>query len=226
MKTWMKVGLSLLALVVVGIASIAVTGLWFGFIGGGTPGDESIEDPLAQAQQVLVYARRLTFADSLPAHERRHLMDEQWLEVKRADTLPVEAILGPRARIFPEVNSHRNTRGAFNGTGRGKGRIVAKIEVEPDANRGGIGYRKLRLEVGVNYLWIDSMVGRGDSVSIRAIIFSENGQVATVPNAHMRIHHKSRSSRAQARWQFDPQDPCMCESCVKYGWCQVCGDFQ
>lgn len=195
---------------------LLVAGVYAGQVGNGTTAPVGITDPLNpdQAGALLRYAESLEYASE------HHAMDEDWLEVKppRADT--VDSIIGPRARVFPERRSHRNSRADL---GPGAGRIVARFEVEADRFRGGRGYDKLGLPVGVSYLWIDNVRPEGDTVPARAIIVSSTG-AREVPNGVFLSLGKDYASHAQARWQFDPADPCVCESCVWHHWCRVCGN--
>jgi len=202
--------------------ALTVAGGFAGYIGEGTPPPPaSITDPIAQSAEVLAYAQ----SQSLSYDSSHHAMDEQWLEVSDSVTRQVDSLLGPRARIFPETNSHRNALSALMGVGAGHGRIVAMIQVEPDARRQGIGYRKLRLPPGTSYLWIDSLSNLpavGDSTPIRALIISAGGAIR-VPNAFYRRYLGAWANYAQARWRFNPNDPCMCEGCSSHGWCDICG---
>ncbi len=200
----------------VGLVAMTVAGFLNGYIGPGTDAPDGIDDVANQRQQALAYARGLTYAQDHGSG------DEQWLDVKDSVTRQIDPLLGPRARIYPERNSHRNSRRDLAGMGLRKGRVVARMEVEADTRRGGIGYRKLRLPVGTSYLWIDNLSGKGDSVAIRAFIISDSG-VTPVSNAFYKRYPKHWSSHARAHWEFDPNDVCICEDCVSHGHCTVCG---
>ncbi len=203
------------------VLSLAGAGSLVRYIGPGTDAPpDNITDPLTQSREVLAYAQSLTYDSS------HHAQDEQWLEVKPSRGAPVDSILGPRARINPESNSFRNGRGDLVGSGAGKGRIVARIWVDP-GYRSGLGHRKLRLPAGISYLWIDSLAAKGDGLPIRALIFPANGEPPTrIPNAVYGVYKRMWASYPQGRWQYDPNDPCMCESCVSHGWCLVCGESE
>lgn len=219
--TW---GLRISGALAVAVLGLIEGGKRAGYVGPGTAEPPaSIVDPLAQPAEVLAYAQGLTYADG--AHDyTHHSEDEQWLEVrdsKDSTRTRVDSILGPRARITPEANSLRNSRKDL-GIGRGKGRIVARIWVDT-AYRRANGHEKLRLPTGTSYLWIDGVAATGDSVSMRAIIFSANQPPVLVPNAYYAVYKRMWASYPQARWQFNPKDPCMCDSCALHGWCMVCG---
>jgi hypothetical protein len=197
---------------------LAGAGIVVGYVGLGTDGppSDSIRDPIIDAAAVYAYAGTLTYDTTHSA------VDEQWLEVWDSANGRVDSIIGPRAKIEPAKNSHRNNRRAITGTGPGKGRIVARITVEGDKYRGGGGYEKLKLPVGVSYLWIDNRREEGDSVTARALIIT--------PTSADSLRHVLLSksgfrwtSHAEARWQFHPNDPCICQSCMTHTWCQVCG---
>jgi hypothetical protein len=202
----------------VALIALVAAGGTVRYIGPGT--DEppaNITDPLKQSAEVLAYAQGLVYDSS------HHAQDEQWLEVKPTRGDPVDSILGPRARITPERNSFRNSRGDLVGIGPGKGRIVARIWVD-STNRRGLGHPKLRLPAGTSYLWIDSLAPKGDGLPIRALIFpATGGAPSRIPNAVNGVYKRMWASYPQGRWQYDPNDPCMCESCVSHGWCLVCG---
>ena len=197
-------GVGLATLGVIGTTSIA------GFIGNGTPPPTTrITNPLSQAAELLQYAISLDYDAS------HHAMDEDYLEVKQGRQ--IDPTIGPLVKVYPERSSRLNSYGDL---AAGAGRIVAKFEVAADTFRGGIGHAKLRLPVGVSYLWIDS-VSKSDT-NIRAIIVSAAGAVR-VPNAfYMSLGFGVSTARAQ--FQFDPDDPCVCESCMLHGWCRVCGN--
>jgi hypothetical protein len=213
---WIRIGGAL----AVALVALVATGATVRYIGPGTePPPKDIRDPLTQAPEVLAYAQRLIYDSS------HHAQDEQWLEVKPSRGAPLDSILGPRARISPERNSFRNGRSALVGIGAGKGRIVARIWVDP-GYRNGAGHPKLRLPPGTSYLWLDSLPSSGYGVPMRALIFPEGGgPPVRIPNAVYGLYKRMWASYPQGRWQYDPNDPCMCESCVSHGWCQVCGDF-
>jgi hypothetical protein len=197
-------GVGLATLGIIGTTSVA------GFIGNGTPPPTTrITNPLTQAAALMQYAISLDYDAS------HHAMDEDYLEVKQGSR--IDSVLGPRVKVYPERSSHLNSS---KDLGRGAGRIVAKFEVEADTHRGGIGHEKLRLPVGVSYLWIDN-VSSSDS-NIRAVIVSAAGAVQVENSFHMSLGFGV--SRARAQFQFDPADPCVCESCMFHGWCRVCGN--
>jgi len=214
-------GLRISGAFAVAVIALVAAGSLVRYIGPGTDAPpDNITDPLTQSREVLAYAQSLTYDSS------HHAQDEQWLEVKPSRGAPVDSILGPRARINPESNSFRNGRGDLVGSGAGKGRIVARIWVDP-GYRSGLGHRKLRLPAGISYLWIDSLAAKGDGLPIRALIFPANGEPPTrIPNAVYGVYKRMWASYPQGRWQYDPNDPCMCESCVSHGWCLVCGESE
>lgn len=200
------------------LATMIGAGWLNGYIGPGTKKPDGITDISRQAPEALAYAQSLEYADDHGS------VDEQWLDVKDPATRQIDSVIGPRARIYPESNSHRNWRRDLEGTGIGKGRVVARMQVEADTRRGGAGYPKLGLPVGTSYLWIDSLTGKGDSVAIRAFVIHSGG-VTRVENAFFRKYGKHWSSHSKAHWQFDPNDVCICEDCVTHGHCTVCGTF-
>jgi hypothetical protein len=154
----------------------------------------------------------MRYAATLDFDTTHHAMDQDFLEVKTGAQF--DSIIGPLARVFPERSSHLNAPGALV-----EGRIVAKFEVEADTRRGGIGYPKLRLPVGVSYLWIDSY--NPEDSTFRAFNVSANGAVP-IPNARF-VPFDHAVNRAYAWFPWDPADPCICESCMFHGWCRVCG---
>lgn len=216
----------------VSAATVAVTlvavGLYKRSTGHGTePPPVSITNPTAadQFRAVLDYARRLDYDGTTHG-----AWDEQWLEVKRDG----QVLLGPRARIEPERASYLNSVDDLTGVGRGRGRVVARVWVDtaawgPDRQR---GYPKLGLPPGRSFLWIDSMLIHaklpdGDSGSARVLIIPDDTTSSVRENlvrAVYRAHRPRWANYSQARWRFDPNDPCANPTCP-HGCCDHC-DFQ
>lgn len=190
----------------------------FGAAGAGTPAPPtSITDPRTQVAEARAYARSLDFDTSHAA------WDQQWLTVKDSAG---NRISGPLARILPERRSHLNYRSNLRGIGRGKGRVVARIWVQPDYRDpdGNAGYAPLHLPPGLSYVWIDSLVG--DSAA-RALIIPDDEQYAVGDNrVTFRTHLLSQffGNRAWARWTHDPQDEHAWDWCEKHGCCEMRGE--
>ncbi len=236
-KAWLIAGGVLAAAVV----SLAAVGSGVGYVGSGTPAPaDSILDPVAQAAAVLEYAQTLSYDTAT------HAMDEQWLDVKNtvtADTvyspvskdssgtyqvrrlLPairVDTIIGigPHAWVQPVIGSHRNRLTDLEGSGRGHGRIVARIWIDTAYRARGGGYARLGLPADTSYLWIDSLRTAGDTGRGRAVIISrDSGAVAPYPVIFHRYH--GWSSRAWARWIFTMKDGCLCSNSCAHGWCSM-----
>jgi hypothetical protein len=218
----------------------AAAGGFAGFIGSGTEELPSrITDPVAQFEEVYAFAQaNLEFDDD------EHSRDEQWLDIKdtvrvdtafvrgdkegrreyRFDTLPTPRVgigLGPRGIIWPETSSHRNRRSDL---GPGNGRVVAKMWIDPAyrSRSGAAGYPKpgFQLPPDTSYLYIDSLVVTGVTGTFRALVISPSG-VFRVPTTEYYFEKRRWSNRSGARWMFDPNDICACESCASHGWCKT-----
>jgi hypothetical protein len=232
-----------------GFAAAVVAGLFAAskaaYVGDATPAFQpnTSTDPTAQPGALFAFAETLTF-------DTNHVAaDEQWLEVQdtvklvggstlthpalqaaiRIDTLQPAGdslqlrvwSLGPQARILPEVNSKYNRLRDLNGVGGGRGRIVAKVWVDP-AYRNGGGYPKLGLPPGTSYLWVDSLVSADTGSIFRAFVITPT-EARRVAGTSLHPDRNYWSTRSAAKWAFHPNDPCWCESCMSHGWCRVCG---
>lgn len=212
----------------VSLVAVTLTGVgWHvGAIGSGTDEPRGLtgdpQDP-AQFRNLLLYARSLDY-DSVT-----HMAaDEEYLSIK--DTIAPDSFIvvrGPRAKIIPEKRGYRNRIRDMDGIGRGEGRVVAKIWVDPGFQyKNRQGYPKLSLPPGWSFVFIDNFVIRGKSGTARALIIPDRDDGAVILHPRPVTYYRERGTwpgRSQSFWRWDPAegDPMFNTGGCPMGCCEV-----
>jgi hypothetical protein len=185
------------------------------FIGTGTPAPPAfisdVTDP-SQFDSVLAYSRRIEY-DS-----RTHgTADSAFLTDTAGGVRP-----GIKAWIAPAGGANFVSYRSLAGTGRGRGRVVARISVDTS---GGLGYPLLNLPAGVSYIWVDSLRISDTTGTFRAFIIPDRagGKVSRFPGPATFVYLRSPGTFANfpmARWVLH-HSFCFNTGCSN-GCCRVC----
>jgi hypothetical protein len=212
--------LALLSAVTLGAVAVLVTTAFRTGSGDrGTPAPPaSITNPVAHDQfdALLGYARSLDY-DSVT----HHAADDAWLIDRKSGANPrfVEGF------VVPERHANAVPLNDLEGSGQGKGRIVAMIWVDPTDS---LGYAPLNLPPGRSYVWVDNLTVKSDTTgTARVIIIPDKaGERIRVRPA---IYVSSKSVFANygsARWLVHrgggPKGNCTNVPCGNHGCCQSC----
>lgn len=192
--------------------------LWTQSVGSGTPA-HSIGDPTdpTEFDSVLAYARRLEYDDTTHrAADERFLIIVDTVTVDTViargqvrfrqlppDSVRVRRLVGPKARIVPERWAYGNSIEDL-GSGRGKGRIVARVYIDTayTAPNGTKGYPYLKLPPGISYLWVDQL--DSDTLVARLVIIPETAQLGIrVDTLQYRPNRRGWQRFSRASWVFD-----------------------
>ena len=224
-------------------AGIALAWVGMGFrtrsIGAGTPPPPAgLTNPTDPQQLALA----LQYGNSLDYDSVTHrAADERFLTI--LDTVKVDTVIGergtvilrpldpprirkligPRARIAPERRAYRNS---LRDLGPGKGRIVARVWVDPAyrAPNGALGYPPSSLPPGLSYLWIDSLA-TGAGTGRVVIIPADPEQRIRALHVHYTAVRRVWETYSRAAWRFftiggvDPD--CFNVTCP-FGCCDNC----
>lgn len=194
----------------VSLVAVTLTGVGWHVraIGPGTDEPRGLTgDPQdsAQFRNLLLYARSLDY-DSVG-----HMAaDEEYLSIK--DTIAPDSFIivrGPRAKIIPEKRGYLNRIRDMDGIGRGEGRVVAKIWVDPGFRyKDRQGYPKLSLPPGWSFVFIDNLVIRGESGTARALIIPDRDDGAVIPHPRVKYTRDRRAwpGRSRSAWRWDRAD--------------------
>jgi hypothetical protein len=167
-------------------------------------------DPSRDVEGALRYARQLSFfPGAAPYGERRQLtvVSQPGTPLERRYALAAEV------EIQPERCSHVNDPTALSGA---SGRVVARIIASAP-------YEKLGLPQDTSYLWIDSLVLRGEQGTARAVIIPATpGQASAVRPVRVEYHPETgRRGWPEGRLLFNPDDDELWQSCVVFGCCYL-----
>jgi len=162
-----------------------------------------------QRGAVLAYAATLQF-DTIT----HGASDIQPLTLKDSSAVPPKDTVGPVGRIYPEVNTHRNSQADLAGVGR----IVARIYSTGP-------YPRLGLSAGWSYYWVDSLTMiTPDSGVGRALLIPANSEqpISVRVLKYTRDTGGARERQAMARWSYYPlQSALPWERCTKMGCCEA-----
>lgn len=189
--------------------------LWH-FIGNGT---EAPPDSITNVTDSTQFDSLLAYARRLPYESTAHGMADSALltDTSGGVRLPVKAWIVPaRGANFVSYRS-------LSGSGRGRGRVVARITA--DTTGGGVGYPLLNLPAGVSYMWVDSLVLRDTTGHFRALIIPDRpgGKVMSFPRTATFVYLRSHGAFANyptARWVLQ-HSQCANPGCSN-GCCRVC----
>lgn len=202
------------SVIAVGAVALIAAGFHWRFIGWGTAAPpDSITNVTARGQfrAVLAYAQGLSYDSTT------HNAPDSTLLV---DTVG-GAVYVIRARIAPAVGANFVSYAALDGTGSGRGRVVARIRL--DTTYAGRGYPRLNLPAGVSYVWVDSVAVHDTTGSFRGLVIPAAGDsVIRLPAAHSHYYRSARASSnfPMARWILY-HSHCTNVPCSK-GCCQSC----
>lgn len=163
-----------------------------------------------QRAAVLAYAATLQF-DTIT----HGASDIQPLTLKDSSAVPPKDTVGPVGRIYPEINTHRNSQADLAGVGR----IVARIYSTGP-------YPRLGLSAGWSYYWVDSltMITPDSGVGRALLIPADSSQPITVRVMTYTTDPPggARERQALARWRYYPlQSALPWERCTKMGCCEA-----
>jgi hypothetical protein len=189
--------------------------LWH-FIGKGTeapPASITNVTDSTQFDELLTYARRIPYEASAHGTADSALLTDTAGGVR----LPV------KAWIAPARGANFVSYGNLSGSGRGQGRVVARVTV--DTTGGGVGYPLLNLPTGVSYVWVDSLTRQDTTGHFRALIIPDRpgGRVIRFPQTATFVYLRSHGAFANfptARWVLQHSE-CVNPACSN-GCCRVC----
>lgn len=197
------------------ILFLGLSFLWH-FIGNGTeapPASITNVTDSTQFDDLLAYARRIPYESSA------HGMADSALLTDTAGGLRVPV----KAWIAPARGANFVSYGNLSGTGRGQGRVVARVTV--DTAGGGVGYPLLNLPAGVSYVWVDSLALQDTTGHFRALIIPDRpgAQVMSFPRTATFVYlhsHNTFANYPTARWVLQ-HSQCVNPACSN-GCCRVC----
>lgn len=189
--------------------------LWH-FIGNGTeapPASITNVTDSTQFDALLAYARRIPYESSA------HGMADSALLTDTAGGVGFPV----KAWIAPARGANFVSYGSLSGSGRGRGRVVARVTV--DSTGGGVGYSLLNLPAGVSYMWVDNLTLQDTTGHFRALIIPDRpgGKVMPFPRTATFVYLRSHGAFANyptARWVLQ-HSQCVNPACSN-GCCRVC----
>jgi hypothetical protein len=198
-------------------ATIALLSFALGsrLIGNGTAAPPSVIGDVTDPKQfdsLLAYARRI------PYDTKTHgTADSAFLTDTEGGVLPKV-----KAWIAPARGANFVSYASLEGSGRGQGRVVARITVDTGTGR---GYPLLNLPPGVSYIWVDRLHIIDTTGTFRALIIPDRpgGQVDTFPSRATFVYLRSRGAFANypmSRWVLH-HSQCFNTGCTS-GCCRVC----